>query len=249
MQRAVARDFSVQTKRAIVENGKIVGLECVQVEWQFGDGGKIDLVEVPGSAFALKADLVLLAMGFSGPRKEGLVEQAKVELDPRGNVKADMQLQNQYGQGLLLRRHAPRPIAGGMGDPRRPASARGVDEFLMGCVGVAALSTYGNDHGQRRRMRSGQNRHRFCQDRLAQRAPCAIPAASRRSRASSEGSGTGARTIQHHQSAQSFRKSISLSIAAEVNMVASLGGSASSPGQKRRCADPWRELPSTARCR
>ena len=47
------------------------------------------MVEVPGSEFTLKADLVLLAMGFLGPRKPGLLEQAGVELDPRGNVKAD----------------------------------------------------------------------------------------------------------------------------------------------------------------
>ena len=56
----------------------------------------MNLVEVPGSEFTLKADLVLLAMGFVGPRKAGLVEQAGVELDPRGNVKAGtVQLQDQ----------------------------------------------------------------------------------------------------------------------------------------------------------
>ena len=79
------------------------------------------LVEVPGSEFTLKADLVLLAMGFVGPRKHGLVEQAGVELDARGNVKANAdQLRDQRGQDLRLRRHAPRPVAGGLGDPRRP---------------------------------------------------------------------------------------------------------------------------------
>jgi glutamate synthase (NADPH/NADH) small chain len=46
--------------------------------------------EIPGSEFALKADLVLLAMGFVGPRKAGMVEQSRVELDGRGNVKATM---------------------------------------------------------------------------------------------------------------------------------------------------------------
>ena len=45
--------------------------------------------EVPGSEFQLKADLVLLAMGFLGPRRGALLEQAGVELDPRGNVKAN----------------------------------------------------------------------------------------------------------------------------------------------------------------
>jgi len=127
------RDFAVQTKRAISENGKITGLECVRVDWQLGDGGKMNLVEVPGSEFTLKADLVLLAMGFVGPRKAGLVEQAGVELDARGNVKAAT---SNY------KTSAPKIFS--CGDMRRGQSlvvwairegrqcARGVDEFLMG---------------------------------------------------------------------------------------------------------------------
>src|ERR1700754_2825013 len=84
-----ARDWSVLTKRAIAENGKITGLECVRVDWKLGDGGQMKLVEVPDSTFTLKADLVLLAMGFVGPKKAGLVEQSGVALDARGNVKAN----------------------------------------------------------------------------------------------------------------------------------------------------------------
>jgi glutamate synthase (NADPH/NADH) small chain len=98
-----------------------------------GDGGKMNLVEVPGSEFTLKADLVLLAMGFVGPRKAGLVEQAGVELDARGNVKAAT---SNY------KTSAPKIFS--CGDMRRGQSlvvwairegrqcARGVDEFLMG---------------------------------------------------------------------------------------------------------------------
>lgn len=78
------RDFAVLTKRAIGSNGQLEGLECVRVEWVDGK-----MVEVPGSEFTLKADLVLLAMGFVGPVKAGLIEQAGVALDPRGNVAAD----------------------------------------------------------------------------------------------------------------------------------------------------------------
>ena len=130
----------MQTKRAIGEDGKITGLECVRVEWKLGDGGKMNLVEVPGSEFTLKADLVLLAMGFVGPRKPGLVEQAGVELDARGNVKADT---NNY------KTSAAKIFS--CGDMRRGQSlvvwairegrqcARGVDEFLMGSQRTAAL--------------------------------------------------------------------------------------------------------------
>jgi glutamate synthase (NADPH/NADH) small chain len=127
------RDFAVQTRRAIAEDGKITGLECVKIDWQLGDGGKMNLVEVPGSEFTLKADLVLLAMGFTGPRKAGLVEQAGVELDPRGNVKAATSNYKTSAAKVFS-----------CGDMRRGQSlvvwairegrqcARGVDEFLMG---------------------------------------------------------------------------------------------------------------------
>ncbi|WP_022683537.1 glutamate synthase subunit beta [Sphingobium bisphenolivorans] len=79
------RDWAVTTKRAIGKNGQIEALECVRVEWVDGK-----MQEVAGSEFQLKADLVLLAMGFVGPRKTGMVEQSGVELDARGNVKANM---------------------------------------------------------------------------------------------------------------------------------------------------------------
>ena len=44
---------------------------------------------MPGSEFVIPADLILLAMGFAGPRKAGLIDQSGVELDARGNVAAD----------------------------------------------------------------------------------------------------------------------------------------------------------------
>jgi glutamate synthase (NADPH/NADH) small chain len=132
-QEGCERDWAVQTKRAIGADGKITALECVRVEWQLGDGGKMNLVEVPGSEFTLKADLVLLAMGFVGPIKTGLVEQSGVALDARGNVKAPM-TSYQTSQTKIF----------ACGDMRRGQSlvvwaikegrqcARGVDEFLMG---------------------------------------------------------------------------------------------------------------------
>jgi glutamate synthase (NADPH/NADH) small chain len=132
-QEGCDRDWSVMTKRAIGENGKITALECVRVDWQLGDNGQMKLVEVAGSEFTLKADLVLLAMGFVGPKKAGLVEQSGVELDARGNVKAPMTTYK-TSKGKIF----------ACGDMRRGQSlvvwaikegrqcARGVDEFLMG---------------------------------------------------------------------------------------------------------------------
>jgi glutamate synthase (NADPH/NADH) small chain len=80
------RDFAVLTRRALGTNGKVEALECVRVA---GVGGAMK--EMEGSSFQLKADLVLLAMGFLGPRKPGMIEQSGVALDVRGNVAADVQ--------------------------------------------------------------------------------------------------------------------------------------------------------------
>ncbi|MGF7153939.1 glutamate synthase subunit beta [Novosphingobium gossypii] len=78
------RDWAVLTKRVIGDND-VKGLECVRVEWV---GGKMQ--EIPGSEFTLEADLIFLAMGFVGPRKAGMLDQSGVELDARGNVKANV---------------------------------------------------------------------------------------------------------------------------------------------------------------
>jgi glutamate synthase (NADPH/NADH) small chain len=126
------RDFAVTTVRAIGAD-KVQAIECARVEWTAGADGRTQMTPVPDTEFTLPADLVLLAMGFVGPRKTGLVEQAGVALDARGNVKADM---------LDYRSSAPRVFA--CGDMRRGQSlvvwairegrqcARAVDEFLMG---------------------------------------------------------------------------------------------------------------------
>jgi glutamate synthase (NADPH/NADH) small chain len=127
------REWSVLTKRAIGSDGAVKALECVRVEWRIGDGGKMNLVEIPGSAFTIECDLVLLAMGFVGPRKAGLVEQARVKLDPRSNVMANTE---DY--------KTTTPKIFSCGDMRRGQSlvvwairegrqcARAVDTFLMG---------------------------------------------------------------------------------------------------------------------
>lgn len=126
-EEGVARDWSVLTKRVVGTND-VTGLECVRVEWVDGQ-----MREVAGSEFVLKADLILLAMGFVGPRKQGLLDQAGVDLDGRGNVAANV---------IDYRTSDPQIFA--CGDMRRGQSlvvwairegrqaARAVDEALMG---------------------------------------------------------------------------------------------------------------------
>jgi glutamate synthase (NADPH/NADH) small chain len=122
------RDWAVLTRRAVGSSGCVEALECVRVEWANGR-----MQEVPGSQFRLKADLVLLAMGFVGPRRPGMLEQARVALDPRGNVLANTDDYRTSVDKLFA-----------AGDMRRGQSlvvwairegrqcARAVDEFLMG---------------------------------------------------------------------------------------------------------------------
>ncbi|MGB9142916.1 MAG: glutamate synthase subunit beta [Aestuariivirga sp.] len=124
-QEGADRDFSVVTKSFSGENGEVKKLHCVRVD------GKMQ--PVAGTGFELKADLVLLAMGFLGPVQEGMLAQLGVKLDSRGNVEANM---------LNYKSSIPKVFSAG--DMRRGQSlvvwairegrqaARAVDEFLIG---------------------------------------------------------------------------------------------------------------------
>ena len=84
------RLFSVMTKRFAGSNGKVSGLDIVKVRFGEKDAaGRPRIEEIPGSLIQLKADLVLLAMGFVHPVHEGLIEQTGVGLDARGNIETD----------------------------------------------------------------------------------------------------------------------------------------------------------------
>ncbi len=79
------RRWSVMTKEIRGSGGKVSELYCVEVDWIKGDKGW-QLQEIAGSEFTLKADLILLAMGFVHVAHQGLVENLGLQLDERGNV-------------------------------------------------------------------------------------------------------------------------------------------------------------------
>ncbi|MEN3355741.1 MAG: glutamate synthase small chain [Betaproteobacteria bacterium] len=128
------RDWAVATKRFEGRDGKVEKLVAARVAWQKDPSGQLVMREVPGTEFEMKADLVLLAMGFLGPVQGGLLANLGVIKDPRGNVAADTE---------TYRTSLPKVFAAG--DMRRGQSlvvwairegrqcARAVDEFLMGC--------------------------------------------------------------------------------------------------------------------
>ncbi|API58408.1 glutamate synthase [Tardibacter chloracetimidivorans] len=127
------RDWAVVTKRAIGSNGKIEALECVRIEWVKSDDGRMEMKEIPGSEFQLKADLVLLAMGFLGPRKAGMIEQSGVGLDPRGNVAANVVDYKSSVSGVFScgdMRRGQSLVVWAIREGRQCAHA--VDKFLMG---------------------------------------------------------------------------------------------------------------------
>jgi glutamate synthase (NADPH/NADH) small chain len=80
------REYSVLTKSFTGSNGHVQQLHGVHVEFVDDGSGRKVMKEAPGSEFTLDADLVLLAMGFVGPERKGMLEQLGVALNERGNV-------------------------------------------------------------------------------------------------------------------------------------------------------------------
>ena len=124
-EEGVERDFAVATVRFDGEDGKVVALQCARADERFQP--------IPGTEFTLKADLVLLAMGFLGPVQEGMVQDAGVATDKRSNVMAD-----------TVKYQTSREKFFSCGDMRRGQSlvvwairegrqcARSIDQWLMG---------------------------------------------------------------------------------------------------------------------
>jgi glutamate synthase (NADPH/NADH) small chain len=124
-EEGVERDFAVMSQKFSGEDGRVKALHCIRVD------GKMQ--PVPGTEFELKADLVLLAMGFVGPVQDGMIKDLGVELDKRGNVNADTKAYKSSLEKVFA-----------CGDMRRGQSlvvwairegrqcARSVDEALMG---------------------------------------------------------------------------------------------------------------------
>jgi glutamate synthase (NADPH/NADH) small chain len=83
------RHWSIVTKEFVDDGkGNVKGLKIVDVEWK-AVNGKMQFIEVAGSERGIPCDLALLAMGFVHPQHEGILKQLSVDLDDRGNVKAN----------------------------------------------------------------------------------------------------------------------------------------------------------------
>ncbi len=126
------RDWAVTTRRFLGQDGQVTAMQIARLEWRENDGRQV-MAEIPDSAFEIKADLVLLAMGFVHPVHAGMLRELGVALDPRGNIRAgEADYQTSVNKIFTA------------GDMRRGQSlvvwairegrqcARAVDEYLMG---------------------------------------------------------------------------------------------------------------------
>lgn len=119
------REYAVLTQKFSGHDGKVAKLHCVRVDDKFQP--------VPGTEFEIKAELVLLAMGFVHPVHEGLLKKLGVELDPRGNVRAST---NNYQTSVAKvfssgdMRRGQSLVVWAIREGRQCAAA--IDQFLMG---------------------------------------------------------------------------------------------------------------------
>jgi glutamate synthase (NADPH/NADH) small chain len=136
------RHWSINTKRFINDgNGNVKAVQAVKLEWVTEDGGRMKMVEIPGSEFEIEADLVLLALGFVGPERAGLIEQLGVKLDARGNVEADDNYMTSVPRVFVAgdMRRGQSLVVWALAEGRE--AARGIDLYLMGYSDLPTLDT------------------------------------------------------------------------------------------------------------
>jgi glutamate synthase (NADPH) small chain len=137
------REYSINTKRFVGEDGHVTALETVRVALKT-DNGRPQFVEIPGTETIYPADLVLLAMGFLGPEKKGLLEQLGVELDRMGNVKSDENRQTSipkvFTAGDITRGQSL--IVWAIAEGRH--AAHSIDTYLMGHSDLPRPLEFGN---------------------------------------------------------------------------------------------------------
>ncbi|HEU4390878.1 MAG TPA: glutamate synthase subunit beta [Blastocatellia bacterium] len=127
------REYAIMSKRFVAdESGCVAGVHTINVEWETGPDGRFSLKELPGTERFWPVQLALVAMGFLGPEKDGLLDQLGVRIDERGNVAVDQEYMSSvpgvFAAGDMSRGQSL--VVWAIADGRR--AARGADRYLMG---------------------------------------------------------------------------------------------------------------------
>ena len=139
------RLYSVATSKFLGDDkGRVRALAGSSVQ-PVKEDGRLTFKPVPGTEFELAADLVLLAMGFTGAEGKGLVGDLGLAMTPRGTVQRDATLDDERARGVRHRRHAARPVADRLGDRRRPqhgARRRRVPDGRVRAAGAGPVARF-----------------------------------------------------------------------------------------------------------
>jgi glutamate synthase (NADPH) small chain len=126
------RDWSINTKRFVGKDGRINKILAVRVKTEFDANGRMRFEEIPNTEFEIEADLVFLAMGFTGPVKTGMLADLGVEFNERGAVKIDENYMTSvpgvFSAGDMSR--GASLVVWAISEGRQ--AAKGVDTYLMG---------------------------------------------------------------------------------------------------------------------
>src|SRR5690606_18225639 len=131
-EEGVERQWAILTKEFVGDNnGRLTGLKVVDIKWGVNAQGKMGFEEIPGTERILPCELALLAIGFVGAEKGGLVDELKIELDERGNIKSNNYMTSQ--EGIFAAgdvRRGQSLVVWAISEGRE--AARAVDTWLMG---------------------------------------------------------------------------------------------------------------------
>jgi glutamate synthase (NADPH/NADH) small chain len=131
-EEGVNRQWAILTKEFIGNSaGQVIGLKVVDITWGTNTNGKMGFEEIAETERVIECDLVLLAIGFTGAEQKGMVEELKLELDDRGNIKSNNYQTNQetiFSAGDMRRGQSL--VVWAISEGRE--AARAIDIHLMG---------------------------------------------------------------------------------------------------------------------
>lgn len=137
-EEGVQREWAILTKEFLGDAmGRLTGLKVVDIKWGVNAEGRMGFEEIPGSERIIQCELALLAIGFVGAEKGGIVSELKLELDERGNIKTQNYAASEEGifaAGDIRRGQSL--VVWAISEGRE--AARAVDTYLMGSSGLEA---------------------------------------------------------------------------------------------------------------